>query len=81
MEVVFLPVSVVWLAVWLVGLLVCWLDGWLVGWLVGLLVCWLVGWLLYWYVGWFASMITQKQLNTFPLNLDGEWVSAQNRTH
>ena len=32
-------------------------------------------------IGWFVSRIKQKLLNRFPRNLDGGWVSAQNRPH
>ena len=31
------------------------------------------------FVCWFVSRITQQPLNGFPWNLDGGWVSAQNR--
>ena len=41
--------------------------------LLPLSVCWLVG--------WFVSRIKQKRQNGFPRNLDGGWVSAQNRSH
>ena len=33
------------------------------------------------HIGWFVSRIAQKQLNGFPQNLDGWWVSAQNQPH
>ena len=32
-------------------------------------------------VDWFVSRMTQKLLNRFARNLDGGWVSAQNRLH
>lgn len=75
-----LPPPNVWLCRWfgLVCLLVSWFLGWLLacffGWLVGWLVCSLV-------VIWLVSMITQKLLNRFPLNLDGGWISVQKTPH
>ena len=33
------------------------------------------------FVAWFFSRITQKLLNRFSQNLEGGWVSAQNRLH
>ena len=36
---------------------------------------------VYLFVGWFGSRITQKIHNGFPWDLDGGWVSAQNRPH
>lgn len=33
------------------------------------------------FVGWFVGGLTQKVLKRFPWNLEGGWVSAQNRTH
>ena len=32
------------------------------------------------FVGWFVNRTTQKLLNRVPLNLDGGWVLAQNRS-
>ena len=50
------------------------LEGCLVSWLVcGYVIAWLVAWLVGWLlVNWLFSRITQKVLNGFPENLDGQ---------
>lgn len=64
-------VGLVWFVCWFLGFLGGYLLASLVG---GWLVCSLV-------VIWLVSMITQKLLNRFPLNLDGGWISVQKTPH